>query len=156
MEDTKLKKMKEILYSNPKYKNVKIGYRIEEGNYYLIYHYQKNFDIFDMEFHELMSKIIEEIFYKNGITNVGQRDVLEREVKEYFPEKNDTLNFYPILEFEEILITFLETFKKNIELNYTVNMHYMINKYNNTELYEYSKLNEIKYNKPVVNYSNFS
>ena len=61
MEDEKLKKMKEILYSNPKYKNMKIGYRIEEGNYYLIYHYQKNFNIFDMEFHELMSKIIEEI-----------------------------------------------------------------------------------------------
>ena len=47
MEDEKLKKMKEILYSNPKYKNMKIGYRIEEGNYYLIYHYQKNFNIWN-------------------------------------------------------------------------------------------------------------
>lgn len=89
MIDTKLKKMKEILCSNPRYKNMKIGYRIEEGNYCLIYHYQKNFDIFDMEFHKLMSKIIEEVFYKSGITNVGQRDILEREMKEYFPEMFD-------------------------------------------------------------------
>ena len=89
MTDTKLKKMKEILCSNPRYKNMKIGYRIEEGNYCLIYHYQKNFDIFDMEFHKLMSKIIEEVFYKSGITNVGQRDILEREMKEYFPEMFD-------------------------------------------------------------------
>lgn len=95
---------------------MKIGYRIEEGNYYLIYHYQKNFNIFDMEFHELMSKIIEEVFYKNGITNVGQRDVLEREVKEYFPEKNEILNFYTILEFEEILNTFSKTFKKKYSI----------------------------------------
>ena len=155
MEDEKLKKMKEILYSNPKYKNMKIGYRIEEGNYYLIYHYQKNFNIFDMEFHELMSKIIEEVFYKNGITNVGQRDVLEREVKEYFPEKNEILNFYTILEFEEILNTFSKTFKKNIASNYT-DTYFAINKYNNMKLNKRSKLNKTKYNKPNIIYSNFS
>ena len=155
MEDIKLKKMKEILYSNPKYKNMKIGYRIEEGNYYLIYHYQKNFNIFDMEFHELMSKIIEEVFYKNGITNVGQRDVLEREVKEYFPEKNEILNFYTILEFEEILNTFSKTLKKNIASNYT-DTYFAINKYNNMKLNKRSKLNKTKYNKPNIIYSNFS
>ncbi len=155
MEDIKLKKMKEILYSNPKYKNMKIGYRIEEGNYYLIYHYQKNFNIFDMEFHELMSKIIEEVFYKNGITNVGQRDVLEREVKEYFPEKNEILNFYTVLEFEEILNTLSKTLKKNIALNYT-NTYFVTNKYNNVKLNKHSKLNKTKYNKPNIIYSNFS
>ncbi|ERK51693.1 hypothetical protein [Leptotrichia wadei] len=155
MEDIKLKKMKEILYSNPKYKNMKIDYRIEEGNYYLIYHYQKNFNIFDMEFHELMSKIIEEVFYKNGITNVGQRDVLEREVKEYFPEKNEILNFYTALEFEEILNTLSKTFKKNIASNYT-DTYFAINKYNNMKLNKRSKLNKTKYNKPNIIYSNFS
>ena len=132
---------------------MKIGYRIEEGNYYLIYHYQKDFDIFDMDFHELMSKIIEEVFYKNGITNVGQRDILEREVKEYFPEKNDILN------------TLSETFEKNIALNYT-KIYFMVNEYNNIKynnieynnikLNKHSKLNKIKYNKPSIIYSNFS
>ena len=89
MTDTKLKKMKEILCSNPRYKNMKIGYRIEEGNYCLIYHYQKNFDIFDMEFHDMMGKIIQEVFYNRGITNVGQLNLIEEELKEYFPEMFD-------------------------------------------------------------------
>ena len=102
-----------------------------------------------------MSKIIEEVFYKNGITNVGQRDVLEREVKEYFPEKNEILNFYTILEFEEILNTFSKTFKKNIASNYT-DTYFAINKYNNMKLNKRSKLNKTKYNKPNIIYSNFS
>lgn len=90
MEDMKLKMIKDILYSNPKYKDMKIGY-CQEDDYYLIYHYQENFDIFDVDFHKLMSKIIKEVFYKNGIKNVAQRDLFKRELEEYFPEMYDII-----------------------------------------------------------------
>ena len=91
MEDMKLKMIKDILYSNSKYKNMKIGYR-QEDDCYLIYHYQENFDIFDVDFHKLMSKIIKEVFYKNGIKNVAQRDLFKRELEEYFPEEHKKEN----------------------------------------------------------------
>ena len=133
--------------------DIDIGYKKFEDGYIQIYYYS---EIDKKILFEVLGKALKSVFYNDGIFNIGLRKISKERIKEYFPEKNDILNFYPILEFEEILITFLETFKKNIELNYTVNMHYTINKYNNTELYEYSKLNEIKYNKPVVNYSNFS
>ena len=151
MEDEKLKKMKEILYSNPKYKNMKIGYRIEEGNYYLIYHYQKNFNIFDMEFHELMSKIIEEIFYKNGITNVGQRDILEREVKEYFPEKNNNLHYYITLQNVKVKSRIVA---KNLNTKFVV-LNYTNNIYSKTRLKKYSKPNKTTHSRLNINYSNF-
>ena len=151
MEDEKLKKMKEILYSNPKYKNMKIGYRIEEGKYYLIYHYQKNFNIFDMEFHELMSKIIEEIFYKNGITKVGQRDILEREVKEYFPEKNNNLHYHITLQNVKVKSRIVA---KNLNTKFVV-LNYTNNIYSKTRLKKYSKPNKTTHSRLNINYSNF-
>ena len=73
----------------------------------------------------------------------------------YFPEKNEILNFYTALEFEEILNTLSKTLKKNIALNYT-NTYFVINKYNDVKLNKHSKLNKTKYNKPNIIYSNFS
>ena len=115
--------------------DIDIGYKKFEDGYIQIYYYSE--------------------IDNDGIFNIGLRKISKERIKEYFPEKNDILNFYTILEFEEILNTFSKTFKKNIASNYT-DTYFAINKYNNMKLNKRSKLNKTKYNKPNIIYSNFS
>lgn len=83
-----LDEIKERISCFPKYKNLLVGIT-QKNDYYQINHYMPNFDIFDMEFHDMMGKIIQEVFYNRGITNVGQLNLIEEELKEYFPEMFD-------------------------------------------------------------------
>ena len=75
-----LNEIKEKINFFPKYKDLMIGCKKEE-DYYEVYHYLPDFD---MEFHDMMGKIIQEVFYNRGITNVGQLNLIEEELKEYF------------------------------------------------------------------------
>lgn len=76
------------------YPDILIGIeKIEE--YYRVYYYLKNFDIYDMSFHETMGKAILETFYKKGIFNLGQTHLNLERAKEVFPELNketETIN----------------------------------------------------------------
>lgn len=76
------------------YPNILIGIeKIEE--YYRVYYYLKNFDIYDMSFHETMGEAILETFYKKGIFNLGQTHLNLERAKELFPELNketETIN----------------------------------------------------------------
>ena len=126
--------------------DIDIGYKKFEDGYIQIYYYS---EIDKKILFEVLGKALKSVFYNDGIFNIGLRKISKERIKEYFPEKNDILNFYTILEFEEILNTFSKTFKKNIASNYT-DTYFAINKYNNM------KLNKTKYNKPNIIYSNFS
>lgn len=67
--------------------------KIEE--YYRVYYYLKNFDIYDMSFHETMGEAILKTFYKKGIFNLGQTHLNLERAKEIFPELNketETIN----------------------------------------------------------------
>ena len=132
--------------------DIDIGYKKFEDGYIQIYYYS---EIDKKILFEVLGKALKSVFYNNGIFNIGLRKISKERIKEYFPEKNDILNFYTILEFEEILNTFSKTFKKNIASNYT-DTYFAINKYNNMKLNKRSKLNKTKYNKPNIIYSNFS
>ena len=132
--------------------DIDIGYKKFEDGYIQIYYYS---EIDKKILFEVLGKALKSVFYNNGIFNIGLRKISKERIKEYFPEKNEILNFYTALEFEEILNTLSKTFKKNIALNYT-NTYFVINKYNNVKLNKHSKLNKTKYNKPNIIYSNFS
>jgi hypothetical protein len=132
--------------------DIDIGYKKFEDGYIQIYYYS---EIDKKILFEVLGKALKSVFYNDGIFNIGLRKISKERIKEYFPEKNDILNFYTILEFEEILNTFSKTFKKNIASNYT-DTYFAINKYNNMKLNKRSKLNKTKYNKPNIIYSNFS
>ena len=132
--------------------DIDIGYKKFEDGYIQIYYYS---EIDKKILFEVLGKALKSVFYNDGIFNIGLRKISKERINEYFPEKNDILNFYTILEFEEILNTFSKTFKKNIASNYT-DTYFAINKYNNMKLNKRSKLNKTKYNKPNIIYSNFS
>jgi len=76
------------------YPDILIGIeKIEE--YYRVYYYLKNFDIYDTSFHKTMGKAILETFYKKGIFNLGQTHLNLERAKEVFPELNketETIN----------------------------------------------------------------
>lgn len=132
--------------------DIDIGYKKFEDGYIQIYYYS---EIDKKILFEVLGRALKSVFYNDGIFNIGLRKISKERIKEYFPEKNEILNFYTALEFEEILNTLSKTFKKNIALNYT-NTYFVINKYNNVKLNKHSKLNKTKYNKPNIIYSNFS
>lgn len=132
--------------------DIDIGYKKFEDGYIQIYYYS---EIDKKILFEVLGRALKSVFYNNGIFNIGLRKISKERIKEYFPEKNEILNFYTALEFKEILNTLSKTFKKNIALNYT-NTYFVINKYNNVKLNKHSKLNKTKYNKPNIIYSNFS
>lgn len=132
--------------------NIDIGYKKFEDGYIQIYYYS---EIDKKILFEVLGRALKSVFYNDGIFNIGLRKISKERIKEYFPEKNEILNFYTALEFEEILNTFSKTFKKNIASNYT-DTYFAINKYNNMKLNKRSKLNKTKYNKPNIIYSNFS
>ena len=132
--------------------DIDIGYKKFEDGYIQIYYYS---EIDKKILFEVLGKALKSVFYNDGIFNIGLRKISKERIKEYFPEKNEILNFYTALEFEEILNTFSKTFKKNIASNYT-DTYFAINKYNNMKLNKRSKLNKTKYNKPNIIYSNFS
>ena len=104
-----LNEIKEKIKFFPKYKDLKIGCK-KEGDYYQVYHYLPDFDITDMGFHKMMGEIIQEVFYNKGITNVGQHDLIEEELKEYFPEMFDI----QIEERLEVINKNKVIFRKNI------------------------------------------
>lgn len=56
--------------------------------YYRVYYYLKNFDIYDMSFHEIMGKAILKTFYKKGVFNLGQTHFNLERAKKVFPELN--------------------------------------------------------------------
>lgn len=58
------------------------------GEYYRVYYHLKNFDIYDMSFHEIMGKAILETFYKKGVFNLGQTHFNLERAKKVFPELN--------------------------------------------------------------------
>ena len=132
--------------------DIDIGYKKFEDGYIQIYYYS---EIDKKILFEVLGKALKSVFYNDGIFNIGLRKISKERIKEYFPEKNEILNFYTALEFEEILNTLSKTLKKNIALNYT-NTYFVINKYNDVKLNKHSKLNKTKYNKPNIIYSNFS
>ena len=86
-EDTETQKLStEILkyFKNSKYDGIKIKVLKNNENYYQINHFIPNFDISDMKFHNLMGKAILEIFYKRGIKNTGQLNLIEEEAEYLF------------------------------------------------------------------------
>jgi len=86
-EDTETQKLStEILkyFKNSKYDGIKIKVLKNNENYYQINHFISNFDISDMEFHEIMGTAILEVFYKRGIKNTGQLNLIEEEAEYLF------------------------------------------------------------------------
>ena len=71
-------------FKNSKYDGIKIKVLKNNENYYQINHYFSNFDVSDMEFHEIMGKAILEVFYKRGIKNTGQLNLIEEEAEYLF------------------------------------------------------------------------
>ena len=86
-EDTETQKLNaEILkyFKNSKFAGIKAKVLKNNENYYQINHYFPNFDISDMEFHEIMGKAIQEVFYNNNIRNTGQLNLIEEEAEYLF------------------------------------------------------------------------
>ena len=86
-EDTETQKLStEILkyFKNSKYDGIKVKVLKNNENYYQINHYFSNFDISDMEFHEIMGNAIQKVFYDKNITNTGQLNLIEEEAKYLF------------------------------------------------------------------------
>ena len=86
-EDTETQKLNtEILkyFKNSKFDGIKVKVLKNNENYYQINHYFPNFDISDMEFHEIMGKAIQEVFYNNNIRNTGQLNLIEEEAEYLF------------------------------------------------------------------------
>ena len=125
--------------------DIDIGYKKFEDGYIQIYYYS---EIDKKILFEVLGKALKSVFYNDGIFNIGLRKISKERIKEYFPEKNDILNFYTILEEKEVLSILSGTLKKNIVLSHTDKT------YNRTKLCKYSKLNKTKHYKPSVNYNN--
>ena len=86
-EDAETKKLStEFLkyFKNSKYDGIKVKVLKNNENYYQINHYFPNFDISDMEFHEIPGKAIQEVFYNNNIRNTGQLNLIEEEAEYLF------------------------------------------------------------------------
>ena len=86
-EDTETQKLStEILkyFKNSKYDGIKIKVLKNNENYYQINHFISNFDISDMEFHEIIGTAILEVFYKKGIINTGQTNLIEEKAEYLF------------------------------------------------------------------------
>lgn len=86
-ENTETQKLStEILkyFKNSKYDEIKVKVLKNNENYYQINHYFPNFDISDMEFHEIMGKAIQEVFYDNNIRNAGQLNLIKEEAEYLF------------------------------------------------------------------------
>ena len=86
-EDTETQKLStEILkyFKNSKYDGIKIKVLKNNENYYQINHFISNFDISDMEFHKIMGTAILEVFYKKGIINTGQTNLIEEKAEYLF------------------------------------------------------------------------
>lgn len=88
-EDNETKKLNaEILkyFKNSKFAEIKVKVLKNNENYYQINHYFPNFDISDMEFHEIMGTAILEVFYKKGIINTGQTNLIEEKAEYLFKD----------------------------------------------------------------------
>ncbi len=86
-EDTETQKLStEVLkyFKNSKYDGIEVKVLKNDQNYHQINHYFPNFDISDMEFHEIMGKTIQEVFYNNNIKNTGQLNLIEEEAEYLF------------------------------------------------------------------------
>lgn len=77
-------------FKNSKYDGIKVKVLKNNENYYQINHYLPNFDISDMEFHEIMGKAIQEVFYNNNIRNTGQLNLIKEEAEYLF---NNIINW---------------------------------------------------------------
>ena len=79
-EDDETKKLSdEVLkiFKGTNFETIKIKVLKNKENYYQINHFIPNFDISDMKFHNLMGTAILEVFYKKGIINTGQTNLIE-------------------------------------------------------------------------------
>lgn len=93
--------------------DIDIGYKKFEDGYIQIYYYS---EIDKKILFEVLGKALKSVFYNDGIFNIGLRKISKERIKEYFPEKNEILNFYTALEFEEILNTLSKTLKKKYSI----------------------------------------
>ena len=88
-EDTETQKLSiKILkyFKNSKFDGIEVKVLKNNESYYQINHYFPNFDISDMEFHEIMGKAIQEVFYNNNIRNTGQLNLIEEEAEYLFKD----------------------------------------------------------------------
>lgn len=86
-EDDETKKLSdEVLkiFKGTNFETIKIKVLKNNENYYQINHFISNFDISDMEFHEIMGTAILEVFYKKGIINTGQTNLIEEKAEYLF------------------------------------------------------------------------
>ena len=84
--NTEIQKLNaEILkcFENSKFDGIKVKV-LKNENYYQINHFISNFDISDMEFHKIMGTAILEVFYKKGIINTGQTNLIEEKAEYLF------------------------------------------------------------------------
>lgn len=91
-EDDETKKLSnEVakIFKGTNFETIKVKVLKNNENYYQINHFIPNFDISDMNFHNLMGKAILEVFYEKGIKNVGQLNLIEEEAEYLF--KNELL-----------------------------------------------------------------
>lgn len=72
------------IFKGTNFETIKIKVLKNNENYYQINHFIPNFDISDMEFHDLIGKALLEVFYKKGIKNVGQLNLIEEEAEYLF------------------------------------------------------------------------
>lgn len=86
-EDNETKKLSdEVLkiFKGTNFEAIKVKVLKNNENYYQINHYFPNFDISDMEFHEIMGNAIQKVFYDKNITNTGQLNLIEEEAEYLF------------------------------------------------------------------------
>lgn len=91
-EDDKTKNLNDEvaeIFKGTNFETIKVKVLKNNENYYQINHFIPNFDISDMNFHNLMGKAILEVFYEKGIKNVGQLNLIEEEAEYLF--KNELL-----------------------------------------------------------------
>lgn len=91
-EDNETKKLSDEVskfFKGTNFEAIKVKVLKNNENYYQINHFIPNFDISDMNFHNLMGKAILEVFYEKGIKNTGQLNLIEEEA--YYLFENELL-----------------------------------------------------------------
>ena len=74
------------IFKDTNFETIKVKVLKNNENYYQINHYFPNFDISNMEFHEIMGKAIQKVFYDKNIRNTGQLNLIEEEAEYLFKD----------------------------------------------------------------------